>query len=125
VIRLLRSARTCSAQTRPPDGGDVRRRSVTGVTVVGVRGHLVAVEAHVGRGLPSLTLTGLFLDGPLGRLRAVGGGLGRAAGADGYRVPRLTPGFVRPSPHPRRLYVVSQAAAGISWHLMALSYPHA
>jgi hypothetical protein len=32
---------------------------VTGVTVVGVRGHLVAVEAHVGRGLPSLTLTWL------------------------------------------------------------------
>jgi len=32
---------------------------VTGVTVVGVRGHLVAVEAHVGRGLPSLTLIGL------------------------------------------------------------------
>src|SRR6266540_3057745 len=29
------------------------------VTVVGVRGHLVAVEAHVGRGLLSLTLTGL------------------------------------------------------------------
>ena len=29
------------------------------VTVVGVRGHLVAVEAHVGRGLPSPTLTGL------------------------------------------------------------------
>jgi hypothetical protein len=26
----------------------------TGVTVVGVRGHLVAVEAHVGRRLPSL-----------------------------------------------------------------------
>jgi hypothetical protein len=38
---------------------DVRSRKVTGVTVVGVRGHLVAVEAHVGRGLPSLTLTGL------------------------------------------------------------------
>jgi magnesium chelatase family protein len=38
---------------------DVRRHRVTGVTVVGVRGHLVAVEAHVGRGLPSLTLTGL------------------------------------------------------------------
>jgi hypothetical protein len=35
---------------------------VTGVTLVGVRGHLVAVEAHVGRGLPSLTLTGLYLD---------------------------------------------------------------
>ena len=34
-------------------------QTVTGVTVVGVRGHLVAVEAHVGRGLPSLTLTGL------------------------------------------------------------------
>ncbi|HEU4355068.1 MAG TPA: YifB family Mg chelatase-like AAA ATPase [Actinomycetota bacterium] len=32
---------------------------VNGVAVVGVRGHLVAVEAHVGRGLPSLTLTGL------------------------------------------------------------------
>jgi hypothetical protein len=32
---------------------------VTGVTVVGVRGHLVAVDAHVGRGSPSLTLTGL------------------------------------------------------------------
>ena len=31
---------------------------LTGVTVVGVRGHLVAVEAHVGRGLPSLTLIG-------------------------------------------------------------------
>jgi hypothetical protein len=38
---------------------------VTGVTVVGVRGHLVAVEAHVSRGLPSLTLTGLYLDDPL------------------------------------------------------------
>jgi hypothetical protein len=38
---------------------------VTGVTVVGVRGHLVAVEAHVGRGLPSLTLTGVYLDDPL------------------------------------------------------------
>jgi hypothetical protein len=34
-------------------------RRVTGVTVVGVRGHLVAVEAHVSRGLPSLILTGL------------------------------------------------------------------
>lgn len=32
---------------------------VFGVTVVGVRGHLVTVEAHIGRGLPSLTLTGL------------------------------------------------------------------
>ncbi|HET9722831.1 MAG TPA: YifB family Mg chelatase-like AAA ATPase [Actinomycetota bacterium] len=32
---------------------------VNGVAVVGVRGHLVAVEAHIGRGLPSLTLTGL------------------------------------------------------------------
>jgi hypothetical protein len=37
---------------------------VNGVTVVGVHGHLVAVEAHVGRGLPSLTLTGLYLDDP-------------------------------------------------------------
>jgi magnesium chelatase family protein len=32
---------------------------VVGVTVLGVGGHLVTVEAHVGRGLPSLTLTGL------------------------------------------------------------------
>ena len=32
---------------------------MTGVTVVGVRGHLVAVEAYVGRRLQSLTLTGL------------------------------------------------------------------
>ncbi|MBI2237033.1 MAG: YifB family Mg chelatase-like AAA ATPase [Actinobacteria bacterium] len=32
---------------------------VIGVTVVGVRGSLVTVEAHIGRGLPSLTLTGL------------------------------------------------------------------
>lgn len=31
---------------------------VTGVTVVGVRGRPVVVESHVGRGLPSLTLTG-------------------------------------------------------------------
>jgi hypothetical protein len=30
-------------------------RNVTGVTVVGVRGHLVAVEAHVGRGPPWVT----------------------------------------------------------------------
>lgn len=33
-------------------------RSV-GFTILGVRGHLVVVEAHIGRGLPSLTLTGL------------------------------------------------------------------
>jgi magnesium chelatase family protein len=32
---------------------------VTGATVLGVGGHIVVVEAHVGRGLPSLTLTGL------------------------------------------------------------------
>src|SRR3954463_5538452 len=32
---------------------------VVGVTVLGVGGHLVTVEAHVGRGLPSLSLTGL------------------------------------------------------------------
>src|SRR5204863_6940670 len=30
-----------------------------GVAVVGVQGHLVTVEAHVGRGLPTLCLTGL------------------------------------------------------------------
>jgi magnesium chelatase family protein len=32
---------------------------VFGVAVVGVQGHVITVEAHVGRGLPSLTLTGL------------------------------------------------------------------
>src|SRR5437870_5813862 len=32
---------------------------VMGVSVVGVGGHLVTVEAFVGRGLPSLTFTGL------------------------------------------------------------------
>ncbi len=32
---------------------------VLGVSVLGVGGRLVTVEAHVGRGLPSLTLTGL------------------------------------------------------------------
>ncbi len=30
-----------------------------GVSILGVGGHLVTVEAHVGRGLPSLTFTGL------------------------------------------------------------------
>lgn len=30
-----------------------------GVTILGVRGTLVVVEGHIGRGLPSLTLTGL------------------------------------------------------------------
>jgi magnesium chelatase family protein len=32
---------------------------VIGVSILGVGGHLVTVEAHVGRGLPSLTMTGL------------------------------------------------------------------
>lgn len=32
---------------------------VIGVTLVGVQGHLVTVEAHIGRGLPALCLTGL------------------------------------------------------------------
>ena len=32
---------------------------VTGVTILGVGGHPVTVEALVGRGLPSFTLTGL------------------------------------------------------------------
>jgi magnesium chelatase family protein len=32
---------------------------VFGVAIVGVDGHLIRVEAHVGRGLPSLTITGL------------------------------------------------------------------
>jgi magnesium chelatase family protein len=32
---------------------------VFGAAVVGVQGHLITVEAHVGRGLPALTLSGL------------------------------------------------------------------
>lgn len=32
---------------------------VFGVAVVGIDGHVIKVEAHVGRGLPALTLTGL------------------------------------------------------------------
>ncbi|MBI4259342.1 MAG: YifB family Mg chelatase-like AAA ATPase [Actinobacteria bacterium] len=32
---------------------------VAGVVVVGIHGHLVSVEAHLGRGLPALSLTGL------------------------------------------------------------------
>src|SRR6266487_3170868 len=32
---------------------------VIGVTILGVGGHLVTVEAHVGRGLPTFTFTGL------------------------------------------------------------------
>src|ERR671931_2381562 len=32
---------------------------VNAVTVVGVHGHLVMVEPHIGRGLPALCLTGL------------------------------------------------------------------
>jgi hypothetical protein len=46
-------------QRQRPPLRDLRSEGVTGVTVVGVRGHLVSVEAHAGRGLPSLTLTGL------------------------------------------------------------------
>jgi magnesium chelatase family protein len=32
---------------------------VVGVAVVGMHGHLLAVEAHIGRGLPALSITGL------------------------------------------------------------------
>ena len=42
-----------------PSASAVVYGRVVGVTVVGVRGHLVTVEAYVGRGLPSLTFTGL------------------------------------------------------------------
>ena len=35
---------------------DVRSHRVTDVTVVGVRGHLVAVEAHIGRGTHQLAV---------------------------------------------------------------------
>jgi magnesium chelatase family protein len=41
-----------------PYGGPMYGR-VVGVTVLGVGGHPITVEAFVGRGLPSLTLTGL------------------------------------------------------------------
>jgi hypothetical protein len=46
-----------------PDG-------LVGVTLLGVGGHLVTVEAHIGRGLPSLVFTGL--PGAAGRGRHPG-----------------------------------------------------
>lgn len=52
---------------------------VIGVTVVGVRGHRVAVEAHIGRGLPSLALTGMpgaAVQDARGRVRAAVEGSG-------------------------------------------------
>jgi hypothetical protein len=43
-------------------------RSVTGVTVLGVGRHPITVEAFVGRGLPTIVMTGLpgaaVQDGP-------------------------------------------------------------
>jgi hypothetical protein len=62
----------------------VRSGIVTGVTVVGVRGHLVAVEAHVGRGLPSLTPD---CPGLPPRTFADGHGTGRAR--QRHRPPRI------------------------------------
>ena len=56
---------------------------MTGVTVVGARGHLVAVEAHVGRGLPSLTLTGLH-----------GAGSPCGAGLGNYIIPTMRIVFI-------------------------------
>jgi len=56
---LTPSARVRIRNVSPDREGDVRSSRVNGLTVAGVRGQLVAVEAHVGRGLPSLTLTGL------------------------------------------------------------------
>jgi magnesium chelatase family protein len=47
-------------RVRGPGYGRVRMYGrVIGVSILGVGGHLVVVEAHVGRGLPSLTITGL------------------------------------------------------------------
>src|SRR5207245_550539 len=55
-----------AGRSHPPHGVSVPARTVWpmygrvfAVAVVGVRGHLISVEAHVGRGLPALTLTGL------------------------------------------------------------------
>ena len=50
---------TVTDHRAPPAYGARMYGRVLGVTVLGVGGHLVTVEAHVGRGLPSLTLTGL------------------------------------------------------------------
>jgi hypothetical protein len=65
--------------------------------VVGVRGHLVAVEAYVGRGLPSLTLIGLRGRRP-GRASPRGRGSEFASATDPsvLRVLlRIKPGMVR------------------------------
>jgi magnesium chelatase family protein len=56
----LRRAMICPGGVRPPAYGPQRMYGrVVGVTVLGVGGHLVTVEAFVGRGLPSLVFTGL------------------------------------------------------------------
>src|SRR4051794_14678508 len=68
--RSTMAARVTVARSGPPVPAVTDRRAprtygarmygrVLGVTVLGVGGHLVTVEAHVGRGLPSLILTGL------------------------------------------------------------------
>jgi hypothetical protein len=101
--------------------GHVRSRKVTGVTVVGVRGHLVAVEAHVGRGLPSLTLTGLpgatasdvrrwVRDRESGATASTAGGRGRAPCRPGpcRRPPQIPPGRGPVGRHWRR--------ARAAWH---------
>ena len=50
----------CPGGVRPSAYGPHRMYGrVVGVTVLGVGGHLVTVEAFVGRGLPSLVFTGL------------------------------------------------------------------
>src|SRR5438094_2679867 len=75
---MERAARPCTCSKTPSDqrrrwssalrrwhvgGRPYRSRRMYGrvfaVAVVGVQGHLIRVEAHVGRGLPSLTVAGL------------------------------------------------------------------
>src|SRR4051794_36974764 len=50
------AARSCRWPVLPCGGMYGR---VFGVAIVGIQGHLITVEAHVGRGLPTLIVTGL------------------------------------------------------------------
>src|SRR2546423_7251376 len=66
---------------------------VIGVTVLGVGGHPVTVEAHVGRGLPSLILTGL----PGAAVQDARDRIRPAVEASGFEWP-LRRGGVKPPP---------------------------
>src|SRR2546423_15592669 len=69
---------------------------VIGVTVLGVGGHPVTVEAHVGRGLPSLILTGL----PGAAVQDARDRIRPAVEASGFEWPLRRGGGDPPPPHP-------------------------